>query len=53
MKRVHRNWHRRLGWLLVPVMAGTLALLGFTREVPPDNATLPPALTQATAAGGR
>ena len=53
MKRAHRRWHRRIAWLLVPVFAGTLALLGFTHEVPPDNAALPPALTHALAAGGR
>ena len=53
MKRAHRHGHRRIGCLLVPVIAGTLVLLGFTREVPPDNAALPPSLTQATAAGGR
>ena len=53
MKRAHRRWHRRIAWLLVPVFAGTLALLVFTREVPPDNAVLPPALIQAPAAGGR
>ena len=53
MKRAHRRWQRRTGCLLVPVIAGTLALLGFTREGQPDNAALPPSLTQATAAGGR
>ena len=53
MKRAHRHWHRRTGWWLVPVIAGALALLGVTHEVPPDNAVLPPALTQASAAGAR
>ena len=53
MKRAHRRWHRRTGWLLVPVLAGTLALLGVTHEVPLDNAVLPPALTHALAAGAR
>ena len=52
MKRAHRRWHRGTAWLLVPVFAGTLALLGITREVPPDNAGLPPALTQTSAAEG-
>ena len=53
MKRAHRRWHRRTAWLLVPVFAWTLALLGFTHELPPDNAALPPALTQASTAEGR
>ena len=52
MKRVHRRWHRRIGWLLVPVIALTLALIGIVRELPPDNAVLPPALTRASAAVG-
>ena len=52
MKRVHRRWHRRIGWVLVPVIALTLALADSMREVLPDNAALPPALTGAAAAGG-
>ena len=41
MKRAHRRWHRRIGWLLVPVLALTLGLIGFTRDAPPDNAAVP------------
>ena len=48
MKRVHRRWHRRIGWFLVPVIVLTLAMAGFLREIPPDNATLPPSLTGAS-----
>ena len=44
MKRIHRRWHRRIGWFLVPVIVLTLAMAGFMRELPTDNATLPPVL---------
>ena len=53
MKRAHRRWHRRIGGPLLLVIAGTLTLLGFTRELPPDNAVVPPALSQAAAGGSR
>ena len=52
MKRVHRRWHRRLGYLLVPALAFALGLIAWTREAPRDNAALPPALTGTPPAKG-
>ena len=53
MKRAHRRWHRRMGWLLLPALVLTLVLIGLTDSVMPDNAALPPALTRTTSAGSR
>ena len=53
MKRAHRRWHRRMGWVLVPVLVFLLSLIGLARTAPPDNAALPPPLGGALPVEGR
>ena len=52
MKGVHRRWHKRMGWVLVPVILVTLCLAGLMHQVPPENVELPPILKGASEAQG-
>ena len=48
MKSVHRRWHKRIGWVLVPVILVTLCLAGLMHQVPLDKVELPPILKGAS-----
>ena len=52
MKSVHRRWHKRIGWVLVPIILATLCLAGLMHPAPLDNVELPPILKGASGALG-
>ena len=52
MKSAHQRWHKRIGWVLVPVILLTLCLAGLMHRVPLDAVELPQILKGASGALG-
>ena len=52
MKRNHRQWHRRVWMLLLPLLAAVLGLAVWWRSAEPVNGTLPHTVPAPVAAQG-